>query len=185
MITAHHLDMESLEAGLPGVLESPRDEGELQAIVIRPKTDARERLNAVMLSPECGVHGDNWGSNPWSKNEDGSANTETQASIINSRLLDLISGNNDAWELAGDNLIVDFDLSVDHVGPGTRLHIGDALLEVTGQEHLGCSKFLSRYGTDAINFVNSEDGRRHNLRGVYARIIQGATVKIGDKVRKV
>jgi MOSC domain-containing protein YiiM len=87
--------------------------------------------------------------------------------------------------LAGDNLIVDFDLSVDHVVPGTRIYVGDAVLEITAQDHSACRKFLARYGADAANFVNSDAGHRHNLRGLYARIVKGATVRVGDKVRKI
>ena len=185
MVKAHHLDKTSLEAGLPEILKSPRDEGELRGIVIRPNTDERERREKCELSPEGGVHGDNWSSSTWRRNEDGSPGTEMQASIINARLLDLLAGSNQAWELAGDNLVVDFDLSVDYISPGTQLAVGDALLEVTAEDHSGCSKFRARYGEDALQFVNSDAGHRHNLRGVYARILKGATVRVGDRVRKV
>jgi hypothetical protein len=185
MVRAHHLDMTSLESGLTQITKSPRDEGELCGIVIRPNTDERARLEECELSPEGGVHGDNWSRNAWRRNEDGSPSTEMQASIINVRLLDLLAGSNEAWELAGDNLVVDFDLSVDYVSPGTRLTIGDALLEVTAEDHSGCSKFQARYGEDALKFVNSDAGHRHNLRGVYAQILKGAKVRVGDKVRRV
>ena len=87
----------------------------------------------------------------------------------------LIAQEEARWPLAGDNLIVDLDLSADNLPPGTRLAIGSALLEITEVPHKGCGKFAARFGVDATRFVNSREGLRLHLRGIYARIVERGT----------
>ena len=91
----------------------------------------------------------------------------------------------DDWELAGDQLFVDLDLSGANVPPGTRLAVGNAVIEVTAEPHRGCGKFAARFGVDALKLVNSEAGRELNLRGVNARVISGGRVRQGDEIRKL
>ena len=57
--------------------------------------------------------------------------------------------------LAGDQLYVELDLSPANLPAGTRLAVGSAVIEITGQPHLGCAKFAARFGHDAWRFVNS------------------------------
>ncbi|MFZ1770029.1 MAG: MOSC domain-containing protein, partial [Caldilinea sp.] len=68
---------------------------------------------------------------------------------------------------------------------GTRLAIGAAVVEVTDQPHTGCKKFAARFGTDAVKFVNSPEGKALHLRGVNAKVVQGGTIRTGDAVRKI
>ena len=56
--------------------------------------------------------------------------------------------------------------------PGTRLALGTTILEVTPEPHTGCKKFAERYGTDATKFVNSKEGKRLHLRGIYAKVVE-------------
>ena len=51
--------------------------------------------------------------------------------------------------------------------------------------HKGCHKFAARYGVDATRFVNSRDGLRLHLRGIYARIVERGVVTVGDTVTKL
>ena len=69
--------------------------------------------------------------------------------------------------------------------PGTRLAMGDLVLEITEKDHTGCSKFAARFGKDALKFVNSPEGARLNLRGIYARIIKGGIARVGDTLTKL
>jgi MOSC domain-containing protein YiiM len=103
---------------------------------------------------------------------------------MNARALALIAQEEARWPLAGDNLIVDLDLSADNLPPGTRLAIGSALLEITDVPHKGCSKFAARFGVDATRFVNSREGLCLHLRGIYARIVERGMVAVGDVVEK-
>jgi hypothetical protein len=43
---------------------------------------------------------------------------------------------------------------------------------------------MSRFGADAMKFVNSELGRQLRLRGANARIIRAGAIRVGDVVAK-
>ena len=65
------------------------------------------------------------------------------------------------------------------------MSVGWALLEITEMPHKGCKKFAERFGVDATRFVNSRDGLRMRLRGIYARIVEPGLVAVGDPVKKL
>jgi MOSC domain-containing protein YiiM len=104
---------------------------------------------------------------------------------MNARTIALIAQDETRWPLTGDNLFVDLDLSADNLPPGTRLSAGSALLEITAVPYKGCRKFVERFGVDATRFVNSREGLRLHLRGIYARIVEPGTVTLGDTVEKL
>jgi MOSC domain-containing protein YiiM len=104
---------------------------------------------------------------------------------MNARVIALIAQDEDRWPLAGDQLFVDLDLSKTNLPAGTRLALGSAVIEVTAEPHTGCRKFVDRFGLDAMQFVNSEAGRRLQLRGINAKVVQGGTIRVGDLVRKI
>ena len=72
-----------------------------------------------------------------------------------------------------------------HLPPGTQLELGTAVLEVTEDPHTGCKKFSSRFGLEALVFVNSPEGRALNLRGINTRVVESGVVRVGDVVRKL
>jgi MOSC domain-containing protein YiiM len=180
-----HLSIQQIADGFSTVLESPRDSGRLEAIVIRPVSDKRELHQSAMLTPEGGVAGDKWAISHWQKLPDGKPDPAAQVSLMNSRILQLISGDKDRISLAGDNLIVDFDLSEANLAPGERLAVGEVVLLVSELPHTGCRKFEARYGKDAVRYINAPKGRSLRLRGLFARILVGGKVNVGDVVRKV
>ena len=94
------------------------------------------------------------------------------------------TGDHERWALAGDQLYVDLDLSQENLPPGTRLAIGEAVLEVSEAPHLGCGKFSRRFGVEAVKFVNSAAGRALRLRGLNARVVRPGVVRQGDPVVK-
>ncbi len=116
---------------------------------------------------------------------DGSAHPEMQLNIMNSRVIALLAGEKERWQLAGDQFFVNLDLSVENLPTGTRLALGSAVIEVTSLPHLGCHKFVARFGKDAMKFVNSPLGRELHLRGINARVVTQGSVSVGDAVRKV
>jgi hypothetical protein len=180
-----HLTMEELEAGLEEIYRSPRDEGILKLIVRRPQTEEREVLAEGELDLEEGLVGDNWRSRGSSSTADGSAHPEMQLNIINARAIALIAQSEERWQLAGDQLFVDLDLSEENLSPGTRLSIGAAVVEVTPVPHNGCKKFVSRFGLDAMKFVNSPLGKQLHLRGINAKVVQPGVIRPGDQVKKI
>ena len=165
--------------------QSPKDGGTLEMIVRRPRVDAREVLEEGELDLEMGLVGDTWLERGSSRTADGSAHPDMQLNVINARLLDLVAQDKARWQLAGDQLVVDFDLSEANIPPGTQLAIGSAVIEVTAQPHTGCQKFVARFGREAMLFVNSPVGKQLHLRGINARVVQPGTIRTGDAVRKV
>ena len=104
---------------------------------------------------------------------------------MNARTAALVAGQRERWALAGDQLYVDLDLSETNLPAGTRLAVGQALIEITAKPHRGCSKFAARFGPDALRFVNTGPGRALNLRGRNARVLAGGVVRRGDLVRRL
>lgn len=185
MADTAHLTLEELEAGLDGIRASPQEEGVLKLIVRRPRIEAREVLRQAHLDLVEGLVGDNWRVRGSSRTPDGSAHPDMQLNIMSSRVIALVARSPERWQLAGDQLFVDLDLSAANLPPGTRLALGSAILEVTDQPHTGCRKFVERFGADALRFVSSPVGRELRLRGVNAKVVQSGVIHVGDLVRKL
>ena len=100
-----------------------------------------------------------------------------QLTLMSARVVDLVAaGDRERWALAGDQLYVDFDISVANLPPGTQLAVGSAVVEVTAEPHTGCAKFAARFGGDAHRFVNVKTYRHLRLRGLNAKVIEPGTV---------
>lgn len=180
-----HKTLAELEADIHHVRAAPSMEGTLEMIVIRPGVGERIVLDEAQLDGAHGVIGDSWKDRGSSRTEDGSSHPDMQLNVISARVLDLIAGGRDRWPLAGDQLCVDFDVSEANLPPWTRIGIGGAVIEITDQPHTGCGKFSSRYGADALRWVNSPAGKALRLRGVNARVVDPGAVRTGDLVRKL
>lgn len=181
---AEYLTLEELHRGLAEICRSPTDDGTLKAIVIRPAVNERISLLECQISPELGVHGDNWAMGCWKSLPNGKLHPDVQVAIMNARAIALMAQQEERWPLAGDNLYLDLDLSAENLQPGQRLELGSAILEITPIAHNGCKKFGERYGADAVTFVNSEVGKKLHLRGIYARILEAGVIRVGDVARK-
>jgi hypothetical protein len=179
-----HASTIELEQGLADVLASPTDVGRLTAIIVRPAPSERRTLDSATLTPENGIEGDRWVSDSFYRLKDGRSDPRCQVSIMNDRFLRQVAGGDDDMCLAGDNLIVDLDLSEANLPAGSQIKIGpNVIIEITDLKHTGCSKFAGRYGPDAKSFANNEQGTALHLRGRYARIVRGGDIRVGDEVR--
>lgn len=177
-----HLTMAELEAGIGHIRQSPRDGGVLEMIVRRPSVNQREVLVEGQLDMLVGLVGDNWRTKGSLTTLDGSSHPDKQLTIMNARVIALVAQTKDRWPLAGDQLYVDLDLSAENLPPGTWLAIGSAIVEVTAPPHTGCHKFKSRFGRDAMKFVNRTEELHH--RGVNAKVVQPGIIRVCDIVRK-
>ncbi|MEM7139907.1 MAG: MOSC domain-containing protein [Actinomycetota bacterium] len=179
-----HRTTDELDAALDHIRASPA-EGTLELIVQRPQVNERVVLDAAELNADEGLAGDSWNQRGSKRTDDGGPHPDMQLNIMNSRILELIAGSPDRMPLAGDQLIVDMDLSDANLPFWTKLAIGDAVIEVTDQPHTGCAKFGERFGMDAARFVNSEVGKELHLRGINARVVTPGTIRQGDQIRKL
>jgi hypothetical protein len=184
-MTATRLTTTELEQGLDDILASPTDAGTVELLVKRPAVDEREVLEEGLLDVEQGLVGDNWRERGSRHMPDGAADPEMQLNIMNARVASLVAVDPERRALAGDQLYVDLDLSSDNLPPGTRLSVGDAVIEVTEPPHTGCKKFAARFGVDAMVFVNSGLGKAKNFRGINAKVIRGGNIRVGDRMTKL
>jgi len=184
-IPAAQRTLAGFEACLDYVRQSPRDVGRLELLVCRPEVGGRAVLNDGRLDRVRGLVGDNWSVRGSSSKPDRPSDPDKQITIMNARVIAVLAGGKDRWQLTGDQLFVDFDLSASSIPPGTRILIGSAVLEVTAPPHRGCRKFTARFGQDATAFVNSTAGIELNLRGINARVVQDGAIRVGDPVRKL
>ena len=180
-----HRTTDELEAGLDHIRQSPAEGGPLLMIVRRPDIDERELPEEGALDVDVGLVGDNWKARGSTRTPDGKANPEAQITVMNSRLLTLVAGSEERWPLAGDQLVIDMDLSMANLPAGTRLSIGSAVLEITKKPHTGCGKFEDRFGRDALKFISTPLGRDLRLRGVNTRVVQSGTIRVGDEATVV
>ena len=177
---SEHLTTEELDAGFAHILRSPSTNGSLQMIVRRPGRGPTRGGDRGRSGCRRGLVGDDWKSRGSASTPDGAAHPDAQVTLINARLIGLLAGAEERWQLSGDQLVVDLDISVDNLPPGARLSIGEAVIEVTEKEHTGCAKFAARFGRDALRFISTREGRDLRLRGVYTRVVKSGRVRAGD-----
>ena len=148
----------------------------VERCVVRPSHGTRTTPPEIRVTPEHGIEGDRWKS-------DEHRRPGNQVSLINVHVLRSIAGGDERMALSGDNLHVDLDLSEENLPPGTRLAIGDALLEISSDPHRPCMQFRDRFGVGSVKRVARADRVGRRGRGVLARVIRAGTIRVGDKIR--
>jgi hypothetical protein len=173
--SSRHLPLPALEAALRGLAQLPKDSGRLSLIVRRRVDGSRETPERIRLTPDEGVPEDRWGRHSDRK-------LEAQIAVMRRDVAEMVA-NGQPLTLFGDSLFVDFDISAENLPIGSRLRVGEAVVEVTPMSHDGCAKFKGRFGADALFFVNAKPTRHLNLRGIYWRVIEAGEVRVGAPIQ--
>ena len=139
-------ELEALWAALPA---PPRDRGEVRLICLRAQPGVHETPTEVRITVEGGLLGDRW-----SRGAEQDPEREAQVTVMNATVAELVAAGAQPLHEAGDNMLVDFDIGFDNLPTGSRIRVGEAILEITATPHAGCSKFSGRFGQDALRWVN-------------------------------
>lgn len=168
------LPLARLEAGLSALPDLPKDSGRLTLIVRRRVDGSRETPERLRLTTDDGMPGDSWGRDP-------ERMLDAQIAVMQRDVAELIA-NGQPLTLFGDSLFVELDLSATNLPIGSRLRVGEAVVEVTPMPHNGCSKFKKRFGADALFFVNAKPTRHLNLRGIYWKVVEAGEVRVSSPI---
>ena len=169
-----HLSLQDLEERFANLPPAPQDHGKVTLLLARAADSARTLYDRVVLSPETGMPEDRWLLKT-------PLNPDAQLAVMSHAVAEMIA-NGQPLSLFGDNLALDLDLSLDALPAGSRLRIGEALLEVTVKPHNGCHKYAARFGADALKFISARPRGPLRLRGIYLKVIRAGAVWIGADV---
>ena len=184
MSTDLYVTRDSLDAGLPRLRMLETALGTLELIVVRPSEGERELPGTGELSMDDGLVGDRWRMSAHT-HAYGRVSRENQLTLMSTHMLGLIA-EPQRWPESGDNLLVDMGLDMESLPVGSRLAIGDeVVVQISEVPHTGCAKFSARFGSDALKFVNSTEGRALRLRGVNAHVVVPGVVSTGDSIRRI
>ena len=121
----------------------------------RPERGTGARWSARRSSTSTtGLIGDDWIARGSPARPTGRANPDRQLTIMSVRVLAAIEPDESRWLLAGDQLLVDLDLS--GASPRRAPGSGSARRRVVISEtpYTGCAKFSGRFGSDALRWIN-------------------------------
>lgn len=154
----------------------PKDTGRVKRLVLRPLEDQRRLVPRMDLTPEGGIEGDRWALEEPRR-------PGAQVSLMRSAVLDALAEDEEHAALAGDNLIVELDLSEANLPVGARLAVGSAVLEVSPDIHRPCAKFHDRFGKRAAQRIARANRRGLRGRGVLCHVVEAGTIEAGDLIQ--
>jgi hypothetical protein len=148
--------------------------GTVRMLVLRRGGGEHTTPERIRLDPASGITGDRWLQGT-------ELDPADQVSLMDARVVEALAGAA-GLHVPGNNVIVDLDLHEQALPFGSRLRLGSAVVQLSGKPHAGCNKFRARLGDQALRWVNAKENRPLRLRGVYARILEGGEVALGDTI---
>ena len=174
MLTSIKNELQSIEDAYQRMCKESV-KGSVAALVQRNPDGSRNIPNQVRLDIEQGVVGDRWYLDP-------KRDIKEQIAIMNIHVARTIA-NGQSLTLFGDALFLDFDLSPQNTPVGTRIRIGDAIVEVTDEPHVPCLKFKKRFGNPAFTWCAKEKIKCY--RGIYVKVMVPGDVFVGSPIIKM
>ena len=170
--------IDELEDGWKARSSPPRDAGSVRLLCVRRASGVHETPASVMITAAGGLAGDRWANRGAGKDPDGASAVTLKSAAV----AELVTAGEQPLHMAGDNILVDLDISVEALPPGSRLAVGDAILRVSEQPHNGCSTYRDRFGIDALKWVSTPEGRARRLRGMNCSVVRDGIVRVGDPI---
>ena len=180
-----NVTVECLESQYRALPMRPAVEAHVNALCVRPGPNLREERTSLELRPERGAVGDRWERKTWLYLPDGRPDPRVQVALCNSIVLAMIQAATGVQHHPGDTIFTDLDLSIENLPVGSRLQAGQAILEISDVENDACAKFAAHYGASVFEWIRLPKNRSRRLRGLFARIVSGGTVNLGDPIRKL
>jgi len=176
------LTFQELDRRWQSVPAAPRIRGRVAQVCLRPAVDQRTFPEVLQLCPDRGAIGDRWERRTWMYLSDGRPDPRVQVALMNQRMLEFLQSLTGSRHHPGDTLIVDLDLTEDHIPPGTQLLVGSALIEISDVVNDGCTKFARHYGDDVFAWMRDPSRKALRLRGTFARVVRAGQVRSGDLI---
>lgn len=174
---------ESQAAAVRLAQSAPTPLGRIDHCINRPSGGVHTPVDALYLDPVEGIRGDRWRETAWLRLPDGSPDPRVQVSLTNTRVMQCFTGAEpDAVFRCGDNLYTDLNLTEAHLPVGTRLQVGEAVIEVSDVVNDACGKFAQRFGAEAFQCVRRPENHSLRLRGIFCRVVESGWVRVGAAV---
>lgn len=142
---------------------------------MRPVHGERRLVETLEVSPGIGAVGDHWST-------DRVRSPGAELALINAHVARSVARDRDHPGHTGDNLHVDLELSEENLPVGTRLELGDVILEVSKDVHRPCKSFHERFGKAAAQRVARANRRGLRGRGVLCRVVRGGHITVGAEI---
>ena len=172
-----------LHAGLLEGQYSPADNGELLGFVVG--FEKRINLKSCEISSTDSASDKNSTQGIWKSTEGVLVHSDVQLSLFNAHYFGIMVRQRDPWPCDREKLFIDMDLREDNTPSGTRLAVGTAILKISDTSQAGFDSYRKRHGHGDCIFIKTKEGRRLQLGGIYASVVQNGVITIGDQVRKI
>ncbi len=176
---------EELDQAFTHVMAAPQNTGPVSMLLYRRKYNDRVFSDRLNLTKAHGIEGDFEMTMPWLELEDGSPDPRIQVSILPQRVLDLCWRNREKTVHPGDQIIADFNMSLENLPTGSLIKVGTAVLRVSDLWNDGCVKWKARCGRPAYNWVRAPAHEPLRLRGIFCSVEEDGVVNIGDMMVKL
>lgn len=173
------------EAGLSHVLAAPKDDVPIDILCHRIGYGQRSFPDSIHVSAAHGIKGERWLNDPWLVRADGRPDPRIQISILSKRVMDLCWRDRKNTVHPGDTMVADLDMSETNLPAGTKLRVGEAVIEVSNIFNTACAKWKARYGGDSLVWINRRAYQPLRLRGVLCRVVVDGEIRATDRIRKV
>lgn len=174
-----------LEQSFAHVMDAPRIEGPISMLLFRRRYNDRVFADRLRLTKAQGVEGDFEMTTPWLTLGDGSPDPRIQVSILPQRVLDLCWRSREKTVHPGDQIIADFNMTLENLPSGSLIRVGTAVLRVSDLWNDGCVKWKARCGRPAYNWVRAPAHEALRLRGIFCSVEEDGNVEIGDRIVKL